>query len=242
MLVVMAGHCRGCGDGLGACAAVNCLTWACTLRSCSKMSWRASATLLGWGTGLTACRPTPRWGSARTPEEPPRARCWDSGWLPARHPGRRSFAPDWPSLPGVPLTRLFMLMGLNGACDAARAPCRLAGVSAWLGLTLGARFPERFWPLGPGFFASPIRSPSFQLWLCCSGWRLLLELDATGVGEAGGLAWAVWEAASSAAHWSNSCRTPELTMRRIRRRSSGHQSPHSALRISRSLGFSMKAS
>ena len=175
---------------------------------------------------LTAWRRTPCWGSARTPGAPSaRARHTDSGGLLASPPGRRSSAPGRPSLPGVPMGGLFIVSGCLGGVGAALEPCLLADACTGSCLTPGAGFPERLRPLGPGFLASPIRSPSFHLWLVASG------CDPWSCGD--GLGFRELEACS---HESMSSRTATLTRYHTCFRSSGGQLMYISLRLARFRG------
>ena len=86
-----------------------------------------------------------------------------------------------------------------------------------------------------------MRSPSFQSWLRCSREEGLLGAAVEGSAEEE-LACDRAFAMASASHWSNCFRTPALTLYHICRRSSGGQESQSALRKTRSLGFSMNLS
>ena len=143
----------------------------------------------------------------RTPEPPCGPRAWSVWGL---GPGRFPFA-NSPA----------------GAVDTARVPRCLAGVVASLLLLPGTRLPDGLRPLGPGFFASPMRSPSCQLWLSTSGCWL-------SSWDVGGEAWPT-------SHRSICARTDGLTLYRTCIRSSWGQLLYSSCLRAASFGYMMNS-
>lgn len=230
--------CGGLGLG-GACTATSCPT--CLRTACSCCSMLAMRALRELGSGLTACRFTPRCRSAGTPEVPLRARLRDSGGLPGRPRGRRSFAPGWPSLPGMPTSCVIIEMRLRSACGAPQGPCPPVDACACSRLALGARFPEWFWPLGPGFLASPMRAPSIQLWLVASGCIAREEVAWLGCwlpSESVSMGWLGFSSACHSSIWS---RTPCPTRYHTCFRRAGDHDSQRAFRRGASRGSSWKS-